>query len=117
MMNPSHKAVLAASVPSAPSSAWLTGGRQASLNRTQRVRGTPWGPGATRILALPVLEEAQGFMGPDPDEPFHRQRLQGPQGLEDAPHPPRHLPWGVDVVGLCVLGEPLLREPGERSYT
>lgn len=115
-MNPRHEAALAASVPSIPSSAWLTG-RKASLNPTQRVRGTQSGGTALPASsALPVLEEAQGFMGPDSDKPFHRQGLQRPQGLEDAPHPPRHLTGRVDVVGLCVLGEPLLWEPGKRSY-
>lgn len=58
----------------------------------------------------PVLEEAQSLVGPDADEPLHRESLQGPQGLEDAPHPAGHLSGGVDVVGLGVLGEALLGE-------
>ena len=58
----------------------------------------------------PVLEEAQGFVGPDADEALHREGLQGPQGLEDAPHPAGHLSGGVDVVGLGVLGEAFLQK-------
>lgn len=53
-------------------------------------------------------------MGPDPNEAFHRQRLQGPQRLEDPPHPASHLSGRVDVVRLCVLRESLLRE-GEKG--
>lgn len=63
----------------------------------------------TASSALPVLEETQGFMCPNPDEAFHGQSLQRSQGLEDPSHPPRHLTGGVDVVGLCVLSESLLR--------
>ena len=44
-------------------------------------------PGA---LALPVLEETEGFMCPNPNEAFHRQSLQGSQCLEDTSHPPGH---------------------------
>lgn len=49
-------------------------------------------------------------MGPDADEPLHRQRLEGPQGLEDAPNPAGHLSGRVDVVRLGILGETLLNE-------
>lgn len=48
-------------------------------------------------------------MGPDADEPFYRKSLKWPQGLEDTPHPAGHLSGRVDVVGLCVLGEALLK--------
>lgn len=70
----------------------------------------------TGSLASPILEEAEGFVCPNPDEAFHRQRLQRPQGLEDAPHPPCHLSGRVDVVGLGVLRESLLREPENGAY-
>lgn len=70
--------------------------------------------GAGRARASPVLEETEGFVGPDPNEAFHRQRLQGPQRLEDPPHPASHLSGRVDVVRLCVLRESLLRE-GEKG--
>ena len=53
-------------------------------------------------------------MGPDADQALHRQGLQGPQGLEDAPHPAGHLSGGVDVVGLGVLGEALLQKEMKR---
>lgn len=65
----------------------------------------------------PVLEEAQSLVGPDADEPLHRESLQGPQGLEDAPHPASHLSRGVDVVGLGVLGEALLGEGRKEEKT
>ena len=42
--------------------------------------------------ASPVLEEPERLVRPDADEAFHRQRLQGPQGLEDPAHPAGHLP-------------------------
>lgn len=57
----------------------------------------------------PVLEEAESLMGPDADEPLNRESLKWPKGLEDAPHPAGHLSGRVDVMGLCVLGETLLR--------
>lgn len=72
------------------------------------------GRGARRPSALPVLEETEGFVCPHPNEAFHGQGLQGPQRLEDAAHPPRHLAGRVDVVGLRVLREPLLHRPGGR---
>jgi len=58
----------------------------------------------------PVLEEAQALVGPDADEALDGEGLQGPQRLEDAPHPASHLSGGVDVVGLGVLGEALLQQ-------
>lgn len=61
-----------------------------------------------RNLDSPVLEETESFVGPDADEPLHRQSFKRPQGLEDAPHPAGHLSGGVDVVRLGVLGESLL---------
>lgn len=57
----------------------------------------------------PILEETKGFVGPDADEPFYRKSLKWPQGLEDTPYPAGHLSGRVDVVGLCVLGEALLK--------
>lgn len=59
-------------------------------------------------LPSPVLEEPQRFMRPDANEALDWQSLQGPECLEDAPYPTRHLSGGVDVVGLRVLCEPLL---------
>lgn len=72
------------------------------------------GRGACCPSALPVLEETEGFVCPHSNEAFHGQGLQGPQRLEDAAHPPRHLAGRVDVVGLRVLREPLLHRPGGR---
>lgn len=66
-----------------------------------------------RNLHSPVLEETESFMGPDADEPLHRQSLKWPQGLKDAPHPAGHLSGRVDVVRLGVLGEPLLKRKGD----
>ena len=66
---------------------------------------SPW-----RRFTPPVLEETQGLVGPDADESLHGERLQGPQGLEDAPDPAGHLSGGVDVVRLGILGEALLEE-------
>ena len=62
------------------------------------------------LVILPVLEESQGFVGPDPDKPVHGQWLEWPQGLEDSTHPACHLTGGVDVVRLHVLSEALLEQ-------
>ena len=48
-------------------------------------------------------------MSPDADEPLDRQSLKWPQCLKDTPYPTGHLSGRVDVVGLGVLGESLLR--------
>lgn len=49
-------------------------------------------------------------MGPEADEALDGERLQRPDGLDDAAHPARHLARRVDVVRLHVLRETLLRK-------
>ena len=66
---------------------------------------------------VPVLEEAQSLVGPDPHEAFDRECLERPQSLADASHPACHLTRTVDVVGLHLLGELLLSTQYSGQFT
>ena len=74
------------------------------------------GPLPLLVIDESVLEESESLMSPKPDQPLHVEGLQGSDGLADAPHPPGHLPGGVDVVGLHVLGKPILGQQIELHH-
>ena len=66
------------------------------------------GPLALGVGDESVLEESQGFVGPEPDESFGGQSLERSDSFADAANPASHLPRAVDVVGLHVLSEAFL---------
>ena len=57
---------------------------------------------------LPVLEEPESLMRPDPDQSLHGKCFQRSQGFTDSSDPASHLTRTVYVVGLHVLGKPFL---------
>ena len=56
-----------------------------------------------------ILEETQGFVSPDPDETFKGKSLKRLNSFVDTAHPSRKLTRTVDVVGLDLGREALLR--------
>ena len=48
-------------------------------------------------------------MNPDSDKSLNGEGLQRFEGLVDSPHPASHLTRTVDVVGLHVLSESILK--------
>lgn len=82
-----HKGALMAPTPSATAQPGSDPDSNGHKNSKQW-RTEPAGA----LLPLPILEETEGFMGPNPDEAFHRQRLQGPQCFKDTSDPPGHFP-------------------------
>ena len=74
------------------------------------------GPLALGVFNETILEEAQGFVRPEPHQSFDRQRLQRSDGLADTAHPACHFTRRVDVVRLHVLRESFLRHEIELDH-
>ena len=74
------------------------------------------GPHALFLLHQTILEQAESLVGPESDKTLHVESLQGPDGLADTPHPPSHFSGAVNIVGLHVLSEPVLRHQVELHH-